>query len=141
MSLKMTVKEFANYRNISKAMVYKYLESGLLSPAIISQKPLLLDVAEADRQLSMNLGPRYDIDGATERLLLDDSEVDQLLSMDLGPIRDMDSMMGETKEIIEDFVFDLRSVLSEPALRAIAKLALSRDSRPKRKVAAKKRKR
>lgn len=183
MSMKMTVKEYASYRNISKTMVYKYLENGLLSPAIISQKPLLLDVAEADRQLSMNLGPRYDMDGMTDRpatslqeqrtrltrINADRKELElQRMRGDLIPTEEAQALWGavitilirkfeaipaklppmvhgrtmaEIKEIVEDFIFDLRSELSEPDLRAVAKLAFSRDSRPKKKVTPKKRKR
>lgn len=52
---KMTVSEYARHRNVSKNMVYKYLDEGAISAkSRIEGKPLRLDSERADADLAVN---------------------------------------------------------------------------------------
>lgn len=56
MSRTMTIKDYANHRNVSKTMVYKYLQDGSISDHnIIDGRPLRLDVDGADADLRRNI--------------------------------------------------------------------------------------
>lgn len=51
----MTVSEYARHRNVSKNMVYKYLDEGAISAkSRIEGKPLRLDSERADADLAVN---------------------------------------------------------------------------------------
>ena len=61
MSRTMTIKDYANHRNVSKTMVYKYLQDGSISDHnIIDGRPLRLDVDGADADLRRNAITRAD---------------------------------------------------------------------------------
>ena len=99
MSQTMTIKQYASHRNVSKTMIYKYLEDGSISDhSIIDGRPLRIDVDGADADLRRNAITRadypedfsddYDEDGGDDRGGMD---------LDLGDVRlDVEESPGKS---------------------------------------------
>lgn len=56
--MEMSIKDYANHRNVSKSMVYKYLAEGAISGGSVTDgKPKKILVERADYELAMNVLP------------------------------------------------------------------------------------
>lgn len=88
MSQTMTIKQYASHRNVSKTMIYKYLEDGSISDhSIIDGRPLRIDVEGADADLRRNAITRADYpEDFADDYSEDDGDDRGDMGLDLGKI-------------------------------------------------------
>lgn len=59
--MEMSVAQYAKHRNVSKNMVYRYIQDGQISvECLVEGRPLKIEAELADEDLAGNLGPRMD---------------------------------------------------------------------------------
>jgi len=99
MSQTMTIKDYANHRNVSKNMVYKYIEGGLISrDNIIMKRPRQIDVEGADSDLRRNAITRADYpEDFSDDYDEDDGDDGGDMVLDLGDVRlDVEESPGKS---------------------------------------------
>ena len=99
MSRTMTIKQYASHRNVSKTMVYKYLQDGSISDhSIIDGRPLRIDVEGADSDLRRNAITRADYpEDFSDDYDEDDGDDGGDMVLDLGDVRlDVEESPGKS---------------------------------------------